>query len=89
MRIAGISGDEDGNSLFLIDCRSPSGKSYRVLFEEETGEARLMNSGEAESLFAEGILEPCSFPASEVFFPDEIAFLAGILPEEDQKEVLG
>ncbi|MBL3538155.1 hypothetical protein [Aminivibrio sp.] len=72
MRIAGMREDDDGSCLYLVEGEGPSGERLLFLYDENGGDVRPAERGEAESLFSEGILERCSLPAEEVFFPDEL-----------------
>jgi hypothetical protein len=89
MRIAGMREDDDGSCLYLVEGPGPSGKRLLFLYDENGGEARPAERGEAEALFREGLLERCSLPAEEVFFPDELEGLERLLliaAKKDEEE---
>jgi len=89
MRITGIFEDDDGAS-YIIEPEGGTAGSPLVLYDEKSGGARFLEPGEAEALFEEGLMEKCSFPASEVFFPDELdeleRFAASFRPGEAKGE---
>jgi len=86
MRITGMREDDDGSCLYLVEGVEPSGERMLFLYDENGGEARPAERGEAESLFRDGLLERCSLPAEEVFFPDELENLERLLRSPAKKE---
>ncbi|MBP6332570.1 MAG: hypothetical protein KA342_03900 [Aminivibrio sp.] len=90
MRIAGMMEDDDGNCLYLVEGEGPSGERLLFLYDENGGEMRPAEPAEAETLFREGLLERCSLPAEEVFFPDELEDMERRLlssgTEEEEKD---
>ncbi len=71
-----------------VPCRGGSTLGERLLFlyDENGREARPAERAEAETLFREGLLERCSLPAEEVFFPDELEDLERMLLSAAKKE---
>lgn len=91
MRIAGMREDDDGSCLYLVEGEAPSGERLLFLYDENGREARPAERAEAETLFREGLLERCSLPAEEVFFPDELEdlerkLLSAMKKEEDEEQ---
>ncbi|HPF85936.1 hypothetical protein SDC9_89099 [bioreactor metagenome] len=91
MRIAGMREDDDGTCLYLVEGEGPSGERLLLLYDENGGKARPAEPAGAEALFREGLLERCSFPAEEVFFPDELEdlerkLLSAMKKEEDEEQ---
>lgn len=86
MRITGMREDDDGSCLYLVEGGEPSGERMLFLYDEKDGEPRPAERGEAEALFREGLLERCSLPAEEVFFPDELEDLERMLLSAAKKE---
>ena len=71
MRITGISENDDG-AAYIIEPEGGTAGRHLVFYDERSGGARFLEPGETDALFEEGVMEKCSFPASEVFFPDEL-----------------
>ena len=84
MRISGIIEDEEGNARYLIE-KGEGGAKTRMIYEEESGRMDPIGPEEARGMLEAGELEPCSLPASEVFFSDELERLASFftLSKED------
>lgn len=85
MRITGISENDDG-AAYIIEPEGGTAGRHLVLYDERSGGARFLKSGETDALFEKGVMEKCSFPASEIFFPDELEelerFVASFRPGE-------
>ena len=88
MRISGFSEDEDGNGRYLVEQADTVGRKIAILYSEAGGRIESLSVEQRRELFENGDLEVCSFPASEVLFPDEIQQLAErfqIVAEEEKK----
>ncbi|NLB84080.1 MAG: amidohydrolase family protein [Synergistaceae bacterium] len=81
MRISGIFEDEEGNARYLIE-RESGGAKTRMIYDEENGRMDSVGPEEARRMFEDGEFEPCSLPASEMFFPDELERLASFFAPE-------
>ncbi len=77
MLISGISEDEEGNARYLIEIQKEGdGTKVRMIYDEESGSLDPVGPEEVLRVLEEGEFEPCSLPASEMFFPDELERLA-------------
>lgn len=88
MRISGFSEDEDGNGCYLVEWADTAGRKFAVLYSESGGSVESVSAERKRELFENGDLEACSFPASEVLFPDEVQKLAErfqIVIEEEEE----
>ena len=88
MRISGFSEDEDGNGRYLVEQADTVGRKIAILYSEAGGRIESLSVEQRRELFENGDLEVCSFPASEVLFPDEIQQLAErfqIVAEEEKE----
>ncbi len=88
MRISGFSEDEDGNGRYLVEQADTVGRKVSILYSEAGGRIESLSVEQRRELFENGDLEVCSFPASEVLFPDEIQQLAErfqIVAEEEKE----
>lgn len=88
MRISGFSEDEDGNGCYLVEWADTAGRKCAVLYSESGGSVESVSAERKRALFENGDLEACSFPASEVLFPDEVQKLAErfqIVIEEEEE----
>ena len=88
MRISGYSEDEDGNGRYLVEWGDTAGRKLSVLYSEAGGSVESVSAEQRRELFENGDLEACSFPASEVLFPDEVQQLAErchIVTEEEKE----
>lgn len=81
MRISGIIEDEEGNARYLIE-KGEGGAKTRMIYDEESGRMDPVGPEEARWMFEEGEFEPCSLPASEMFFPDELEMLDSFFAPE-------
>lgn len=88
MRISGFSEDEDGNGCYLVEWADTAGRKFAVLYSESGGSVESVSAERKRELFESGDLEACSFPASEVLFPDEVQKLTErfqIVVEEEEE----
>lgn len=76
MRISGFSEDEDGNGRYLIEQADTAGRKIAVLYSEAGRRIESVSAEQRRDLFENGDLEVCSFPASEMLFPDEVQQMA-------------
>ena len=86
MLISGIFEDEEGNARYLIE-KEEGGAKALMIYDEESGSLDPVGPEEARRMLEEGEFDPCSLPASEMFFPDELEMLAAFFaPEKEDAE---
>lgn len=86
MRITGFTEDDEGNGKYLLEWTDSAGTRHMVLYSEAEGAAKQISPGDAEMLFENGGLEKCSYPASEILFPEELEELAGSVENTGNEE---
>ena len=86
MRITGFFEDDEGNGRYFIEWMDSAGKKYGALYSEADRYAEGLSVDEARSLFESGALEKCSFPASEILFPDELEELVEKFENTEKEE---
>ena len=86
MRITGFFEDDEGNGRYLVEWRETDGRKRAVLFSEAGRTVECLSAEDVRSLFEKGDLEACSFPASDVLFPDEIKELAECVEQSAEEE---
>jgi hypothetical protein len=86
MRITGFTEDDEGNGSYLLEWTDSAGTRRLLLYSEAEGAAKPVSPGEAAELFENGGLEKCSYPASEILFPEELEELAGSVENTGDEE---
>lgn len=84
MRISGIFEDEEGNARYLIESER-GGADALMIYDEEKGRMDRVEKEEARRMLEKGEFEPCSHPASEMFFSDELERLAEFFALEKEE----
>ena len=83
MLISGIFEDEEGNARYLIEKEEGGAKAF-MIYDEESGSLDPVGPEEARRMLEEEF-DPCSLPASEMFFPDELEMLAAFFASEKEE----